>query len=111
MTSDRPDEVAEPAVKKAREPRFSLTDDGNAQRFAQDHFGKLVYAAGPGWFRWTGKHWVSIAKDEPIREARDTARRIAKREADQMEDPDLAKRLKRSPAPSAATAARSWRRR
>lgn len=74
-------------VKKGA--RFGFTDDGNASRFCEDHDGKLIYATGPGWHRWTGKRWKPIPREDVMKEARATARRI-RREGLRVKDHDTA---------------------
>ena len=54
----------------------SLTDNGNARRFTEDHLGRLIYVDGPGWYRKTGGLWKPLGKDEVLQFAKRTAKKI-----------------------------------
>lgn len=77
------------ATAPRREPRFRLTDTGNASRFAEDHAGELIYVVGPGWHAWDGRRWLRDNEVAPHRAAKATALRM-REEASALGDHDIA---------------------
>jgi putative DNA primase/helicase len=65
-----------PRMDPPREPA-TLTDAGNAQRFAIQHGGHVRYCyAQRSWFVFTGTHWRRDPGDTVARLAKETARNI-----------------------------------
>lgn len=55
----------------------TLTDAGNAQRFAQQHGDNVRYCyVQRSWYIWTGTHWHRDAGDRIMRLAKETARSL-----------------------------------
>ena len=55
----------------------TLTDAGNAQRFARDHGRDVRYCyAWASWLAWDGRRWARDAGDGIMGRAKETARRI-----------------------------------
>lgn len=70
--------------------RFSLTDLGNAQRFAAEHGRDLRFTRGLGWFVRDGRHWRRDRDGEVVRLAKRTVRALSARAAE-LGDARLAK--------------------
>lgn len=89
--------VAEGGIEKATItglPRFMLTDLGNAERFAVDHGGELLFVPGLGWHTWDDRRFALDRDGEAMRRAKQTARLIH-REASEVSGKDLAKQVTR----------------
>ena len=68
--------------------RAPLTDLGNAERYAEDHRGRLMFVPGLGWHGWDGKRWApDQGRGIAIAAAKRTARLI-RQEADRLEGDD-----------------------
>ena len=71
-----------------------MNDSGNAERFRQRHGRNFLYVEEMGWLGWTGSHWsLADGHNKSRMAAQDTARKIFV-EADQLEDPGAAKKLR-----------------
>jgi hypothetical protein len=71
-SNDRP-----PTVSTSPPAPFTLTDAGNAQRFAAAHAGHVRYCyAQKTWFVWDGRHYRRDPGDAIMRMAKETARAI-----------------------------------
>ena len=70
--------------------RFSLTDLGNARRFAAEHGRDLRFTRGLGWFVRDGRHWRCDRDGEVVRLAKRTVRALSARAAE-LGDAQLAK--------------------
>jgi P4 family phage/plasmid primase-like protien len=53
-------------LKAPRLDQFDLTDDGNARKFISQHRGRLVYAEGAGWFKWSRQHYKHDRHDRRL---------------------------------------------
>jgi putative DNA primase/helicase len=68
--------VGRPVGVPRLEPR-AFTDLGNAERFADDHGGQVLYVHPWGqWLLWDGKVWGHDVDGGVIRRAKETVRRI-----------------------------------
>lgn len=56
--------------------RYGLNDSGNSRRFTTRFRGRLIYARGPGWHRWTGRVWAPTADEDLLREAKLVAKKL-----------------------------------
>lgn len=71
---DARDSTAPPgAFTAGAHPR---TDAGNADRFAEQNSGRLLWVDGMGWLAWDGKRWARDLTNEVRRRAIQTARSI-----------------------------------
>lgn len=67
----------EPRPVAAPGPPPTLTDTGNAERFAAQHAGHIRYCyAQKSWYVWTGTHWRQDPGDAIARMAKETAKSI-----------------------------------
>ncbi|MEJ7786349.1 MAG: phage/plasmid primase, P4 family [Solirubrobacteraceae bacterium] len=79
------------AVASLRQQR-KLSDSGNADRFALDHTGEVVYVPGGGWYHHTSGRWAPDGDGEMMRRARKTAFGI-RTEANTLDQDAKTKRL------------------
>ncbi len=56
--------------------RFTLTDDGNAERLAHHHGGQILFCFEKGWMSWQGTHWELDRRGKVQQLAVDTVRAI-----------------------------------
>lgn len=72
---DRPGYEPRPVVTSGPPP--TLTDTGNAERFAAQHAGHIRYCyAQKSWYVWVGTHWRRDPGDAIARMAKETAKSI-----------------------------------
>lgn len=86
--------VSEIAASMSEQPRFPLTDSGNAERFAAQHRDKARYVDDwRQWYVWDGTRWQPDKTGAVARLTKETARAIG-REAEHEVDDDRRKKIR-----------------
>lgn len=56
--------------------KYTLSEDGNADRFIEQHRDALRYVPGIGWKEWDGKRWKVLTTDLPLLKVRASLARL-----------------------------------
>jgi P4 family phage/plasmid primase-like protien len=76
------------------EPRYPLTDSGNAERVADQYGRRIRHVGGWGkWLVWDGSRWVLEGADAHVAQLVKESIRSVKQEAARVEDVDARKKM------------------